>query len=761
MATQRYTASLSQSQGRSGYSIIFRHPVRRDETGKPGIRVRRGLGTRDKAEAERLRDELNRLLADPKYHDPAARAEAERRFDLWVVDIFFDKMVPERVNYSDLREKAIHLPPSGEPDGYRHVLFLGTTGAGKTTLVRQLIGTDPKTERFPATSTSRTTIHDTEIIMDDGPWRAVVTFVSSDETREYLKECISSAILEAYRDRDADDTSVLRRLLNHVDQRFRFNYVLGNGPKTEPDISDFDEESESEDDVESFLNDEPEAIDLAATNELLAHTVEQLRELATRYGDRLREELDAESQDDERTINELFEEELDNLLREDEDFHRITDNLMDEIEKRFELLSTENVNRNQQDWPQTWTREWPAEQRAECLKEIGRFSSNHASRYGYLLTPLVTGVRVAGPFSPKWTDGQAKLVLLDGEGLGHTPKSSSSVSTAVSRGIKAADAVVLVDNATQPMQAAPMAAMREVVATGNGSKLILAFTHFDEVTGDNLPGVRDKEQHVLDSAKSVLAAFGKDLGPSAERVLRKRIEGARFFLANIHEPLSDNTKAGRRTMDQLRRLLGVIDQVIERPQPVEGRPVYDRTRLVLAVHAAAKAFQEEWRTRLGLEYTPGFEKEHWARIKALSRRMATMGEDEYRWLRPVADLRRELTNRLYPFIQNPLRWHGPDPSEEEKQNKYDDLANNLSERLLDLATRRVWKMRVNEWQDAYDQSGRGSTFDRARIIDSDIYEPASLIPDPDVTPSPDRNEFMREVVAEVEAATREIGAELR
>ena len=78
MDNRSYSASLSQSQGRSGYSVIFRHPVRTDEaTGKPGVRVRRGLGTRDKAEADQLRDELNALLGDPSYHNAAARAEAE------------------------------------------------------------------------------------------------------------------------------------------------------------------------------------------------------------------------------------------------------------------------------------------------------------------------------------------------------------------------------------------------------------------------------------------------------------------------------------------------------------------------------------------------------------------------------------------------------------------------------------------------------------------------------------------------------------
>ena len=49
-----HKATLSQSQGREGWSVIFRHPVLPDRTtGKPGRRVRRGLGTKEKKAAER------------------------------------------------------------------------------------------------------------------------------------------------------------------------------------------------------------------------------------------------------------------------------------------------------------------------------------------------------------------------------------------------------------------------------------------------------------------------------------------------------------------------------------------------------------------------------------------------------------------------------------------------------------------------------------------------------------------------------------
>lgn len=760
-----YSSSLSQSQGRLGYSIIFRHPARLDEaTGKPGIRVRRGLGTRDKAEAEQLRDELNQLLSDTRYRDPAARTEAEKRFDARVVQIYFDKMIPEELDFRSLRDNAVPLPPR-DPNGYRHVLLLGTTGAGKTTLLRQLIGTDPMEERFPSTSTSKTTTADTEIILDEGPWRAVVTFTSSDEVREYLNECIAAAVRVVVRDAEkGTDAIMLRALLNHVNQRFRFSYVLGNGPSPEKDVADFDDEDEDENgaspkDTELFSDQEHGAVDLSATDELLASSVRRLRELAERLRVRLHAELDlsAEVEDDKRALDELLEEELDAMLRDDETFHEIADALMDEIEKRFDQLPPGTVTRNRQGWPLTWKGEWLVEERREFIKSVSRFSSNYAPWYGRLLTPLVNGVRVAGSFSPKWKNGQLpELVLFDGEGLGHTPKSSSSLSTGVSRLIEAVDAVVLVDNATQPMQAAPLAAMRELVATGNGRKLILAFTHFDEVKGDNLPNTNEKAQHVLASAENVLAAFGEDLGPYAERILRKRLDAARFFLENLQEPLSEGTGAGKRTVRQLMKLMAAIDQVVEKPQPTEARPVYDRMNLALAIRSAAGAFHQAWRPRLGLESKPGFAKEHWTRVKALNRRLAAMGKDEYDTLRPVADLRQELRDRIYVFIQCPLQWEGSEPTEEEKQTKYDALADNLSGRLLALSTRRVWRERIKDWERAYHESGRGSTFVRARIIGNDIYEPAA--PVPDVIPTPDRNQFLREVVGEVEGAADEVGA---
>lgn len=743
MSDNFYTASLSRTQGRNTWAVIFRHPKRTDPTtGREGLRVRQSLKTENDQEAATLRDQMNMLLASPHLWDLGAREQALALFDPRVVDIFFYKLEGGETDFLALRDSVITLPCSQTSD-YRRALFLGTTGAGKTTGLRQIMGTDPLKERFPSTSTAKTTVHETEVILQEGLYSAVVTFFPMEDVREHLKECLSAAVLAAYR--NESDTDQMRRLLTHVNQRFRFNYVLGNGPVK--DTSDFDDDNDS--------NDDNEASDLLKrTNEVLSLALASVKNIAERYGTSLRTELNATNEKDQRVIDELFEEELDNRTRDDEAFQQVVDAIMDEIEERFALLPDGKLQKTKVGWPLTWT--WKTEDRSAFISAISRFASNYAPLFGTLLTPLVNGIRVAGPFYPTWTVNKPKLVLLDGEGLGHTPRSMSTISTTLSRRIDMVDAVILVDNATQPMLAAPVAAMKELVSSGNSAKLIFAFTHFDKVNGDNLPNPSARAQHVLASAENVLSAIGEDLGPFAERALRARLATSRVFLANLDQRLDLECKDDKRTASQLGKLLEMIDGIVERPKPIDSRPIYDRMNLVLAVERAAESFRNGWWPRLGLSVKQGPEKEHWTRIKALSRHIVVMGADHYDTLHPVADLKKELQQRLYVLLQNPVGWSGPEPTDDDKQSIFDAIAEDLSRRLLDLASRRVRSEHIGDWRNAYDESGPRSTFRRAKLIGERIYDLAA--PVPDVTPSPDRNAFLQDVAAVTRESVELVGA---
>jgi len=746
MKDRSYTASLSRNQGRSTWAIIFRHPKRTDPaTGKDGLRVRQSLKTDNQAEAEALCEQMNALLASPEYWDLGAREQALSKFDPRVVDIFFYKLEGAETDFMALRDDAIELPTSKTSD-YRRALFLGTTGAGKTTLLRQIIGTDPVKERFPSTSTAKTTVHETEVVIDEGPFRAVVTFFPMEDVREHLKECVSSAVLAAYR--KESDADVMRRLLTHVNQRFRFTYVLGNGPIR--DAGDFDEG----DDVPA---DEAATEQLEHTNSVLMNALSAVKSIANKHGDALREELNASDEKDQRVVDELFEEELDNRTRDDEAFQEVVDAVLDEIEARFHRLTEGQIQKTKVGWPLSWR--WESDDREVFIRTLARFSSNYAPLFGTLLTPLVNGVRVAGPFVPAWASSTPRLVLLDGEGLGHTPRSMSSISTSLTRRIELADAVILVDNATQPMQAAPVAAMKELVSSGNAAKLVFAFTHFDRVGGDNIPTPNARAQHVLASAENVLAAIGEELGPFAERALRARLATWRVFLANLDQTLDTTSLDGKRTTKQLEKLLELIDGIVERPTPAESRPIYGLMHLGYAIQAAVILFHNEWRARLGQPSEVDLDKAPWQKVKALSRRFATQIADEYDYLKPVKDLQQKLQQKLYVHLQNPVAWTGPEPSDDDKQVIYEQMANALSNRLLDIASRRLKTDRLGEWRQAFDVSGTGSTFQRAKLIASQVYDRAAPIPD--IAPSPERDAFLEEVAAAIKGAAEAVGAQLR
>lgn len=730
-----YTAALSRSQGRGGYSVIFRHPVRLDQgTGKPGRRVRRGLGTGDLEEATGLVAQLNELLQTPELWEPSARSRAADQTDERVLDIFFDGVEATQTDFAALREAMIPLPTKEE--GYRKVLLLGTTGAGKTTVVRQLLGTDPETERFPSTSTAKTTVADTEIFTtSDDAYSAAVTFTPRDEVIDYLTENVSDAALAAFNGKN--DQEITRRLLDHVNQRFRFSYILGRTSALEND------DDVIEDDELDSLDIDPEDygyVDLGATNQVVLNAVRSVRTVVNRHAQTIREEFQA-GKEDERVVTEYVEENLDAELRQADEFHSIVDSLIDEIEKRFVTLDVGHLKKSRQGWPVSWS--WMTEDREAFIKVVTRFSSNYAPLFGRLLTPLVNGIRVSGPFRPEWAAQSSKLVLIDGEGLGHTPKSVATLSTHIALQLEDADAILLVDNATQPMQAAPVAALKSIALSGNATKLHYLFTHFDQVKGDNLPTFSAREEHVLASVENVLGSIGDDLGPAAERVLRARLDRARFFVGGIHEPLNRKKKVGARSIEQFDGLIDLLSNPVAIADAGPSRPVFDRMNLSLAVTEAAKNFHTRWRGLLGLDVNPDAPKEHWTRVKALSRRLADGRTDEYDELKPVADLRNSLQRQVYLMLQQPVRWEGGEPSDDERQAIIDEVQNAVTKKLMDLTRQRLKDDVRPGWLDAYALRGPGSTFERARVIAHEVYDKGAPIPT--VSASPDRNAFMNDV----------------
>lgn len=707
---------------RPGWSVTFTHPRKRNSRGKLGQKVRRGLGTSDTAEADDLVAQLNELLSDEYWWSVDRRVEAEKRFAPVVVSTFFDGMESGRVSYKSLREERIPLPT--RDDGYARIMFVGTTGAGKTTLLRQIIGSDHEEDRFPSTSTARTTTADIEIITDDGPFEAVVTFMQEAEVRAHVEECLEDAALAAVQSKK--DEKIASELLSHREQRFRLSYILGAWRAKSEAFAE-DDFSFEEDEPEHEQLDEDEAVsatERARNQERLEQFVDRIKKLAGATADEIAKAIgplkNQENPEDRGTWLELF---TDSLV-ETEEFHSLALDIMDDVERRFRFVEAGDYHYGPTDWPLSWS--FQETDRSEFLKQVRGFSSNHHAQFGRLLTPLVNGMRVRGPLKPEHSELQVadKLVLLDGEGLGHTARSATSVSTQVTRRFAEAEMILLVDNAESPMLAAPMELIRSVGSSGHADKLAVAFTHFDEVKGDNLKTFQEKRDHVMGSVGNAIGGLRQSLGTSVTAALERQLEENAFFLGALDKPVS---KIPPGVIKQIRQLMERMQAAAEPEEPTEVAPRYHMEGLELALRDAVEGFHGPWRARLGLDYHDGISKEHWTRVKALSRRFANGWQVEYDTLRPVADLVARLQENISYWLDSPSDWTRTPETEEEREAALANVRREVFSALHDVAERRLADDHRVDWVQAFSFSGTGSTFRRSEEIDRIYQEAAPVI----------------------------------
>ncbi len=114
-----------------------------------------------------------------------------------------------------------------------------------------------------------------------------------------------------------------------------------------------------------------------------------------------------------------------------------------------------------------------------------------------------------------------------------------------------------------------------------------------------------------------------------------------------------------------------------------------------------------------------------------------------------------LQKQIWHLIQNPIRWSGGEPTEEDQQTFYDEFANRVSHCLLITVRRRVADERHRDWQSALQPRWVRFDVSSGKIIAEDVY--AQAAPVSQAVPTVDGNAFVREV----SNALRDTAAELK
>src|SRR5690606_9474404 len=109
----------------------------------------------------------------------------------------------------------------------------------------------------------------------------------------------------------------------------------------------------------------------------------------------------------------------------------------------------------------------------------------------------------------------------------------------------------------------------------------------------------------------------------------------------------------------------------------------------IALRDAVEGFQQPWKARLGLAYHDGIGKEHWTRIKALTRRFAMAWANEYDDMRPVSDLVARLQESISRWLDNPADWTRPPDDDEEMVTTLSNIQKAVYSALHDLSEERL------------------------------------------------------------------------
>lgn len=361
-----------------------------------------------------------------------------------------------------------------------------------------------------------------------------------------------------------------------------------------------------------------------------------------------------------------------------------------------------------------------------------------------------------GSFQPVFSDQEYKLVLIDGQGLGHTPDSASSVTTHITKRFDDVDVILLVDSAQQPIQAAPLSVIRAVAASGYHKKLAIAFTHFDNVKGANLPNFDAKKAHVMASVTNGLQSLMTVLGKPVIRVLERNLESKCFMIGGLNRSLEQATAGQKRKQnrDELLELLEFCQRSMDSQSTIEIAPRYDPDGLAFAVQAATHDFQKRWDAVLGISQLAGTHKEHWARVKALNRRLAEKTDVEYDTLRPVADFLARLNEAISYYLDKPENWTRAPDSEEDAEAAIDLIRRRIFAELHPLSESRIATNPIARWMEAYKYAGTGSTYKRAAEIHG-IYTNAA--PEINLAMDSVAKEFLGEIKAIVFGAVKEAG----
>jgi hypothetical protein len=546
--------------------------------------------------------------------------------------------------YAQLQDKLGTLV--GLPQDLPIIYLLGDTGAGKTCLVRQLLGTTP--ENFPSVRRVRTTVAPTEfIITNESTFRAGFIIRPAAVIAQFVTEILEQFVTSGFHAvRAQDDADLSDVLADSPDQRFRLRCFL-------------DEQTRRQ-----------------IAQQLSTNIIPALVTWADEH---------FPQEKDESTILALGLEECSDAL--DAIKSRVLEIIASQIKAACDCTS---------DAPYPEMFAFETSNRSDFIQRLKRFLSVEEGS----VSPAVEKARVRGKLRSQILPEELELVVVDGEGIGHDAREARLLSTRHFDYFYDSDAIVLVEDSETPFRAGGKSALAAIEKSGYLSKMCLAFSRLDLVQADE-EGREFQIREVEKALRNVLHALREE----QVAIEKSRIDVR--FLGNMHQHVPD-----LETQEQMRSLLLEIQQRHGAVRTLFVAPRYDYELLAGFLAQATAALRQSWAGYIRGEGNA--RAAPWQTQKAFTKRMSWRW-DEYRYLKPVAELSDLLKTHLRNLVFHPIGW-AEDITVSHQAECVELLRGELSNELIKFVRRELIDDHHPKWGDAANLSGGGSTYPRRRLI---------------------------------------------
>lgn len=443
--------------------------------------------------------------------------------------------------FDEIQKKLNELSPI--PVNMPKFYLLGDTGAGKTTIVRKILGTDGY--KFPSVQQKRTTVAVTEYVLSrDLQFKASYIFKTEIQINEFIKEILEVTIEKAYSadcKGELDAEEIIENLEETPDERFRLRYIL--------------------------TSTELEEIATIISDSLLPKLHNKINDMKI--------EFDSDDEDIE-VIVDLALEEIGFLEIQNRIISLISEKVS-EMCAGYELFSSVDYYQHSE------------QKKDEFIAQAKKLLSSAKNS----ISPVIEYARLEGNLLAEWLPDNTELVLIDGEGIGHDTRESSKLSARHLDYFHFADLIGLVEESKKPFASGGKSAMEGIIRNGYLDKFKLIFSKLDEVeVGDEEDTDREEQIRAVKkgfrNVKNALKEDGIESNVGNEHL---------YYLSNMKDK-----EAHPDSVLEIKRLITDIKCLFDEDLPQFIEPIYDYEMLSSYLVKSSDTFITKWNSMLNSKH---------------------------------------------------------------------------------------------------------------------------------------------------------------